>query len=193
MSCRDISHKITKQPHGGAVGKIRESPKSVKYILWEPWMSFPNVNDNPSNIHWNIPVWPKMVYSWTDTVEPRATELTRQIKTSFLLIWWLLKTCSAWVWRGHETLCQTARDVCLKRVCASLRFLPPLSETSVGAASGDGSASTPEIYDTLYSKQTGVAYIMLSNWDSPERKQLHCNSSQALTLHFDRHFCWNEW
>lgn len=48
----------------------------------------------------------------------------------------------------------------MKRVCASLRFLPPLSETSVGAASGDGSASTPEIYDTLvpgllYSKQTG--------------------------------------
>lgn len=80
-------------------------------------------------------------------------------------------------------------------MCAFLMFLPPLSETSVGGASGDGSVSAPEICDTLLlyilcSKQTGewtvvVAYIMLSNWASPEREQSQCNSTQALKLHFD--------
>lgn len=76
-----------------------------------------------------------------------------------------------------------------------LMFLPPLSETSVGGSSSDGSVSAPEICDTLLlyslcSKQTGewtlvVAYIMLSNWGSPERKRLQCNSTRALKLHFD--------
>lgn len=106
--------------------------------------------------------------------------------------WWLFKTCSAWVREAMKDsvrqrgvcVCVSLKCVC---VCALLRFLPPLSEASVGAASGDGSASTPEIYDTLctQSKPGGsaeVAYIMLSNWDGPERKQLHCNSSQALNL-----------
>lgn len=80
-------------------------------------------------------------------------------------------------------------------MCGFLMFLPPLSETSVSGVSGDGSVSAPEICNTLVlyslcSKQTGewtvvVAYIMLSNWASPERKQLQCNSTRALKLHFD--------
>lgn len=55
-------------------------------------------------------------------------------------------------------------------MCGFLMFLPPLSETTVGGATGDGSVSAPEICDTLVQsvlKANGkwtvvVAYIILS-------------------------------
>lgn len=92
---------------------------------------------------------------------------------------------------------------CVRRVPRS-GFCLLWAAAAAGAASGGGSTSTPEIYDTpvpglLYSKQTGggggeiaekrptLCYQM-----GAERKQLHCNSSQALNVRSDGHFCWNE-
>ncbi len=35
------NHKC--QPHYGATGKVRQSPKSIGFVLWEPWVSVQNV------------------------------------------------------------------------------------------------------------------------------------------------------
>ena len=43
-SCRDISDKNHKcEPHGGARRKVRGSPKSLGYIIQEPWTSATDV------------------------------------------------------------------------------------------------------------------------------------------------------
>lgn len=42
------------QPQWWHERKSQGSPKSVRHILWEPWVTFPNVSDNASNSSWNI-------------------------------------------------------------------------------------------------------------------------------------------
>lgn len=80
-----------------------------------------------------------------------------------------------------------------KKACASLMFRPPLSETSVGVASGDGSVST--LWDLWHtcpltsvlerSGYTVTACIILWNLAKAVRERSGCNSSHWLKLGLD--------
>lgn len=82
----------------------------------------------------------------------------------------------------------------LKCVRASLRYLLPLGEVSVCAATDQlphlrFMTHWPSVFKSKLGGSEGVAHIMLSQCERLERKQLHCNSSHVLNLSFDRYFC----
>lgn len=39
---RHFNKKTKCQPHAGTSGKLRRSPKSLGFMVWEPWISEPN-------------------------------------------------------------------------------------------------------------------------------------------------------
>ncbi len=103
-----LSRHFTKNhkchPHGGPIGQVRGSPKSVGFILWEPWIFVPNskFKDKPSSGCWGISVWTTVVdqstYRQIDITTPLVWLLKNNIKAN-------LKYFCSKKGSGGETLC----------------------------------------------------------------------------------------